>query len=1004
MRSFSMALSRVVAGVSAAVLVATLGAVAVAAPAVADSAPVDPSEPATVTADPLPTVQVDGVVWAQTVVGNTVYVAGSFSTARPAGSAPGQNTVPRSNLLAYDLTTGELINSWAPSVNAQARAITASPDGSRIYVGGDFTSVDGASVWRIAALDATTGALIRTFLPKPDAKVRAIVATDTTVYYGGLFSSVSGTSRMRLAASSAADGSLLSWAPTAPGGSGVNAMAMSPDGLQIVVGGSFTSLNGSSDPGYGVGAVTAGSGALLPFAVNSLIRNGGSWAAITSLSGDGEKVYGTGYDYGPGGNFEGTFAASWDGGGMVWIEDCHGDSYSTSPAGGVIYQASHKHDCSTIGGFPESSPSAHYRATAMTTDATLVLGRTANRAYYNFEGNPGPSLLNWFPIMDKGTYTGQNQGPWTVLAVGDYVLYGGEFPTVNGVGQQGLVRFTTADNAPNKVGPALGGSKLALTVTSTSSSQARVRWNSDYDMDSRHLTYVVMRDGVEVGRVSDPASDRTFWQPATPMGFIDHGLSAATQYRYTLKVTDPYGASAWSDSVVVTTPTTDLDPGGYPDAVRDALPAHYWRLGEASGTLARDDVGWDDASIDWLVTKGVEGALVGNPDTAMRTSGSSWGTVVSTNRVAGPQTFTIEAWFNTTTRFGGKIVGFGNSSDPGSSSSDRQIYMDNNGRLNFGVYPGVTRVVTSADSYNDGKWHQAVASLGSDGMHLYVDGAEVASRADTTSAQDYSGYWHIGGDRMGSWPNGPWSDYINASIDEVAIYSSVLTPAQVHEHYGLGTGTANDVLAADAFARDASRGWGSGDAGGSWVVAGAPSYLSVVDGQGRMTLPRAGAGVSVFLSGVSATDVDAVAEVSFDKPATGSGVFASLVGRRVGSAEYRAKVKVVSSGAVYLYASRLVGGSESTLGVVRVPGVSYSVGDVLMVRTQVTGTSPTTVAAKVWVQGESEPADWQVEVTDSTSGLQAAGTVGFVGYLRSDATNAPAAIQFDNLSVTTPTP
>ena len=44
--------------------------------------------PATVTSTPLPTVQVNGVVWAQAVVGTTVYVTGEFTRARPAGAAP----------------------------------------------------------------------------------------------------------------------------------------------------------------------------------------------------------------------------------------------------------------------------------------------------------------------------------------------------------------------------------------------------------------------------------------------------------------------------------------------------------------------------------------------------------------------------------------------------------------------------------------------------------------------------------------------------------------------------------------------------------------------------------------------------------------------------------------------------------------------------------------------------------------------------------------------------
>ena len=56
--------------------------------AYADTQPPAPNTPATVSTDPLPTVQVDGVVWTQVVIGNTVYAGGSFATARPAGAAP----------------------------------------------------------------------------------------------------------------------------------------------------------------------------------------------------------------------------------------------------------------------------------------------------------------------------------------------------------------------------------------------------------------------------------------------------------------------------------------------------------------------------------------------------------------------------------------------------------------------------------------------------------------------------------------------------------------------------------------------------------------------------------------------------------------------------------------------------------------------------------------------------------------------------------------------------
>ncbi len=88
------------------------GVLVAAGPAQADTAPVPPVTLSTVSADSLPTVQVNGVVWSQVVVGNTVYATGSFTQARPAGAAVGTNQTPRSNLLAYNLTTGALITTW----------------------------------------------------------------------------------------------------------------------------------------------------------------------------------------------------------------------------------------------------------------------------------------------------------------------------------------------------------------------------------------------------------------------------------------------------------------------------------------------------------------------------------------------------------------------------------------------------------------------------------------------------------------------------------------------------------------------------------------------------------------------------------------------------------------------------------------------------------------------------------------------------------------------------
>ena len=91
-----LAVALILAGLSPAVVV----------PAAADTAP-PTGVPATVTADPLPTWQVNGVVWDQVLVGNTVYATGSFSKARPPGiAAGGAGEVTRTNLLADCFSSG----------------------------------------------------------------------------------------------------------------------------------------------------------------------------------------------------------------------------------------------------------------------------------------------------------------------------------------------------------------------------------------------------------------------------------------------------------------------------------------------------------------------------------------------------------------------------------------------------------------------------------------------------------------------------------------------------------------------------------------------------------------------------------------------------------------------------------------------------------------------------------------------------------------------------------
>ena len=61
--------------------------------------------------------------------------------------------------------------------------------------------------------------------------------------------------------------------------------------------------------------------------------------------------------------------------------------------------------------------------------------------------------LDWYPTLTTGTISGQAQAAWSVTGNSNYIALGGEFPTVNSTGQQGLVRFAIKSLAPNKAGP-----------------------------------------------------------------------------------------------------------------------------------------------------------------------------------------------------------------------------------------------------------------------------------------------------------------------------------------------------------------------------------------------------------------------------------------------------------------------------------------------------------------------------------------------------------------------
>lgn len=533
-------------------------------PAYAAVPPVRERPPATVTADSLPTVQINGVVWTQLMIGNIVYAGGEFTAARPAGAPPGEQETPRGNLLAYNVTTGELVRTFKPGVfDGKVKALASSADGKTLFVGGGFTKVGKTVRERFAALNASTGAL-RSPKASFNGRVNAMAVNSKTVFLGGTFSAVNGQPRARLASISISSGKLTKWNPKA--NEEVHALALTPRSRLLVAGGMFTKLNATSAPGSG--AISPKTGKTKTWKVNKVVKNGGRMSsAILSLAVDKDTVYGTGFTSGSG-NFEGVYAASAKDGTIRWLQDCHGDTYSVAPIGDVVYSVGHAHYCENIGGFSDTSDdsrlrTAWYRALAVSKKAAGTVAKnrqTSAKTYTNFAGQPAPSLINWFPDLAVGTYTGTSQAAWSIVGNSRYISMGGEFPKVNGKPQQGLVRMAIPRLAPKAVGPRGEAATIALAADAMLSDRVQLTWKELWDLDDLTLTYRVSRDGV---LISTQTTSVPFWRRST-MSFVDTDpvLADSSTVTYEVTASDMDGNTVVSSRVRISTPPAP--PAGAP--------------------------------------------------------------------------------------------------------------------------------------------------------------------------------------------------------------------------------------------------------------------------------------------------------------------------------------------------------------------------------------------------------------------------------------------------------
>ncbi|MBI5772515.1 MAG: tandem-95 repeat protein [Verrucomicrobia bacterium] len=200
----------------------------------------------------------DNQVLALLATSNTVYVGGIFTNITNIIAGPTTIVSNRNLLAAIDLSSGQLLSSFAAHCNSNSgnavRALALS--GTNLYFGGDFNTVSNGTTaftnFRLAAVNYTSGVPKVGFRADLQARARALVVNGNDLFVGGDFTSITNTlggtqtNRNRLAAVALTNGLVRLWNPNA--GNVIRSMVLADTNLYVA--GDFTNILGTNALGY----------------------------------------------------------------------------------------------------------------------------------------------------------------------------------------------------------------------------------------------------------------------------------------------------------------------------------------------------------------------------------------------------------------------------------------------------------------------------------------------------------------------------------------------------------------------------------------------------------------------------------------------------------------------------------------------------------------------------------------------------------------------------------
>jgi hypothetical protein len=230
----------------------------------------------------------NGSVFATAQYGNVLFIGGDFTQVRstPTG-VKGGTILHVNNLAAIDMTTGAAITSFHPSVTegdftptSKSLVHSLALVGNIMYVGGQFTAVDGQPHYNIARIDIDPAALTGTVNSSFNATVGLPGASNANTFYvykilpgtlpgeglyiGGIFANVDGKPQGKVAELNL-DGTLNTAFRTKGVNGAVRDMEMSLDGNTIFVAGKFGNFD--SLPNQSIVRISAATGGLDSWAI-----------------------------------------------------------------------------------------------------------------------------------------------------------------------------------------------------------------------------------------------------------------------------------------------------------------------------------------------------------------------------------------------------------------------------------------------------------------------------------------------------------------------------------------------------------------------------------------------------------------------------------------------------------------------------------------------------------------------------------------------------------------